>query len=553
VPTKRGDASGATGGQPTSEAKLEGLATVAATLFLWRWADPDLTGEENRIMPRLLLGLYLGRPRGGHFNKTEAAELMGLEPGKTAAKYIRLAKQRGWIMIDRSQGRGGRAQDILRPTQALITLVEQQLATILGVLGGKGIRFEQGPPPGTTSRMMDQQQPAAMTASSGVEHVETRQQKERPKTAVPGGQTRFVVLRPTAGDLGPYARKAADLVDAFHGSSAIRMELLEQLKNNIALSGRFDFHGGTCTSTIASLNWPLRVVAGSANVKSLADVVRSLFLSNADTVQIIPGTHHYGFADREHPDDLQTAHSVTSLFTSLLKPTYQRPVPGLFPADDLDGTLILLGGATSNAVTRLVLEYKRIDDVTGGFERVPEPVINLMCVPQADPNHAMLRITPEEEEPNWALVDGATGDVFRSEIDENGRPVTDHLTVIVLPNFLTEKSFKRGAKLVIFAGMHGVGTKASALLLQDYELLDLLQRSAIGAPAWRAIIKVNKIKHSSAKERPEPVSLDRTVHFRTLAISDHLHEEFINKFKQETHIPRAKRGRKIRNDGYKKG
>lgn len=108
--------------------RLAPLAQMICQLLHWHWGNGIFTSEEARIVPSLLLGVYVGKRDGQElYNKTEAAGLMGIEPGKTATKYVAFAEQSGWITIEEGIGRNGRKQQLLRPTDALRELVEKEL------------------------------------------------------------------------------------------------------------------------------------------------------------------------------------------------------------------------------------------------------------------------------------------------------------------------------------------------------------------------------------------------------------------------------------------
>ena len=143
------------------------LAEVAKMILQWRWTDSALTNEQNRMMSGLMVGAYLAALKGDSFNKTRAAEMMGIEPGKTAAKYVGLAEELGWITIDRSHGPGQRPQDVIQATSDLTALVEEQLRAIRRDLANQGMMVtRQLSEPISRSQHQDRRAQRAIAAAS---------------------------------------------------------------------------------------------------------------------------------------------------------------------------------------------------------------------------------------------------------------------------------------------------------------------------------------------------------------------------------------------------
>jgi hypothetical protein len=113
---------------------------------------------------------------------------------------------------------------------------------------------------------------------------------------------------------------------------------------------------------------------------------------------------------------------------------------------------------------------------------------------------------------------------FYAERDASGRLATDFLIITVTPNFLAERSFVRGERIISFAGLDGSGTKASALVLADADLLGRIQASVQGASSWQALVKVSQVNYRH--DRPTPVSLDRTIRSTALQLPPDILTEF---------------------------
>ena len=444
-----------------------------------RWFDGRFAAHEDLYMARLLFAVFDKHRAGEPLNKKAAADAMGAEDIKTARKYVALAEQEGFIIAVRDAN--DKRKERLSPTPLLERLLEEEVQTLQRQLEDPG---------------------------------------DAPRESVERDRTPTILRFPL--ELRPYARRAADLVEAIHGATTEqRSAFLNSLEGNLLLFADFRNDG---TAKVARLNGPWGMMQeGVVDGPCESETVRRLFLPNSNAIKILPGTHHYGFDNKAHPDDLEAAQSVAADCRQLLAPSKVTEEAGLFPADDLDGTLIFTGGVIANAATRLVLQYTRVGSKPDMLQRVENPVIPLRYEIDTDRTHSLLTIA-QEKEPNWGVLDTTTGERFSVECDAQQRPRSDYLMVTVVPNFLRQSSFDRGDRIVIFSGVHGAGTKASALLLRDANLLNRIRDSIRGAVAWQALIKVSRIGYGG--KRPVPLALETDVRSCVLRIPQHIVERF---------------------------
>jgi len=511
-------------------------------------------------MPTLLLAVYLADKRGETLTKKRASEIMRVDPGKTGAKYIALAEQHGLIRIERKPAEDLR-KDLLRPSARLKELIDCELVSVARIVGRalpvffpgeKGIGLQQRPTfgparPSASDRLPELHGMPAITVRPEPKHRERladadesgdmdaltvvppalAQAGEHDQRSHPGSVFAPHVLR-SLDELRPYADKAIDLVETFHRStSIIRAELLNNLQKNIALSGRLVWGSNQGKSLVSNLGrrWGI-VPQRSQNDRDLSDALRELLLSSADIVKVVPGTHSYNFPNVGHPDDLQAAHDLTQLFV-LLKAEPGRALDGLFLTDDFKGTLVLVGGVSSNALTRLVRQYIRVEG--GGLAPIENSLFKPAFVPDAHRDNPTVVIAPQETAPLWGIRDTIADDRLLPEIDKHNRLRTDYFTVTVVPNFLDEASYSKGSKIVIFAGLYGVGTMGGALLVQDVAFWNEIQKSVGSAKAWQALFQVNRIDYRGG--RPMPISLNKErEEWRCypLSVPGNLHRRFLD-------------------------
>lgn len=338
-------------------------------------------------------------------------------------------------------------------------------------------------------------------------------------------------LQPSAGQVGP-------LIDALQAPEA-QQKLREFIRSGrVALFAelRCEKAGRESLSRISRLDssWGLARSRKTPRAIFMAYFNR-LFCAQSTVLKVAPGTDH--FSDRSRrgyggPDDLDAAHFVEQ-FASRIGPKKVEAVGGLFSADSLNGTYFLIGGPASNALTRLVLEYKRSSS-EGTLERVSEPIANLRFQFDCKSATENIRITHKSVEPNWPVIDVQTGREFVPQTNDANFLETDYLLITVMPNFMHRDAYKNDEKIVIFSGSHGVGTKAVQLLFQSRALLDQLDAELRGCQAWQAVLSVDKIDRRT--NRPSPAHLSRKI----ICSEFDLDSRRIARFMSESQLPNEK-------------
>jgi hypothetical protein len=75
----------------------------------------------------------------------------------------------------------------------------------------------------------------------------------------------------------------------------------------------------------------------------------------------------------------------------------------------------------------------------------------------------------------------------------NGQPIEDRILITSVPNFLNKASLEANQRIVIFAGAHGVGTRALGLLIRNERVINELLSYAKHNAAWQAIVIVDQV------------------------------------------------------------
>ncbi|HEX2841384.1 hypothetical protein [Hyphomicrobium sp.] len=267
-------------------------------------------------------------------------------------------------------------------------------------------------------------------------------------------------------------------------------------QGKIPLMGEVSFGAGGSEVRLVGPNNP----ANSRAANFEPELVQELLFPSAENVKLIPGAHHLHYVGKIHPDDGEAAEILAALCTQMAA---VEPIidPGRSSLETFDGSLVLLGGPTSNAVTALLLEVTQKNPQRDAFASPIDPVVKLRYRPLSDWKAPWVKITDTDWEPVWGVEDAKTQEILRPQVDTNDRLVTDFLVVTVMPNFLNPAALARGDRIVIFDGVHGVSTRANGLLFQNARMLkDLIARSK-GSRSWQAVLTVSDIDYSGKRPR----------------------------------------------------
>src|SRR5262245_46744538 len=102
------------------------LAGTISAVLGWEWLDATYTSEARRHLPGLLIALYLADIDGHAMTMREACQAMGIDVVKTGPRYVRLAEERGLLVI-KERPPEDRRKTLITATTKVKKLVEGQL------------------------------------------------------------------------------------------------------------------------------------------------------------------------------------------------------------------------------------------------------------------------------------------------------------------------------------------------------------------------------------------------------------------------------------------
>ena len=146
-----------------------------------------------------------------------------------------------------------------------------------------------------------------------------------------------------------------------------------------------------------------------------------------------------------------------------------------------EGSSICLGGPVSNKLAAKILGTGAGSEVLHSFrtgERARFPV--------SFSSLGSLEHAPHQR-PQYELV---LGDRVSSYEDRDDR---DILLLTSVPQFLSPNYGVSNERITIVSGLHGSGTRAVGLLLEDEALLAMLEQRTRSFQAWQAVIHVKDV------------------------------------------------------------
>ncbi len=82
-----------------------------------------------------------------------------------------------------------------------------------------------------------------------------------------------------------------------------------------------------------------------------------------------------------------------------------------------------------------------------------------------------------------------------SAASKGDRLISDFLLISRLPNVFDRESYIKDEAIFLFGGAHGVGTKATDLILRDTSLLSKLTKRAGKTMYWQALFQIDGVDH----------------------------------------------------------
>lgn len=102
------------------------LAKQLVAFMRGDWLPDQWSKESRRFIPRLLIGVYIAQSEGMFLSKRAAAGVMDADPNTSGPKYIQMAAEAGWIVVEDHPH--DRRKHLVRPTKALMEIIEEQLS-----------------------------------------------------------------------------------------------------------------------------------------------------------------------------------------------------------------------------------------------------------------------------------------------------------------------------------------------------------------------------------------------------------------------------------------
>ena len=237
--------------------------------------------------------------------------------------------------------------------------------------------------------------------------------------------------------------------------------------------------------------------------------------------KFIPGTSHHLFPGEMHPDDQIAAATLANAMSLGIKEL--KIVDNFITLKNLEGMVVALGSPVSNYLSRIVMTYEYIDkDPSKGLVRDKEKsffdlpfefVMDADMLSKSGATAKRIIKGSVRQVPNWSLYSNIKNKLMVPIVSDDGQLKSDYLLITVVPNFFSKMDYDSGKTLILFAGTHGVGTKAVELLFRDEKLLKKLLKQVEHVDYWQAVIKVDKvIPRIGKKKRAEPFSISEKIH-----------------------------------------
>lgn len=189
---------------------------------------------------------------------------------------------------------------------------------------------------------------------------------------------------------------------------------------------------------------------------------------------------------------------------------------------DVGADIVLIGSPESEPLTRLIFGYAALPGNQGvRYLGGTIPLAYRWDEERSNTDEADCRYNGPDGSivirPNWPLYSMLPTElpIYPSLIDGINLE-TDYLIITKIPNFLTDLAWQRGRTIVSIAGLHGIGTRAIGLLLQNSAVMNTVMTQIDELPqknqSFQIVIKITEIDHSSA-DGSEP----RAVAFHAVA------------------------------------
>lgn len=187
---------------------------------------------------------------------------------------------------------------------------------------------------------------------------------------------------------------------------------------------------------------------------------------------------------------------------------------------DIEEDLVLFGSPESETFTRHLFGYK--------YSPLGDKLVHLGKIPlpfrwDEDPTSVVVRCLQYRHggsiaiRPNWPLFcSDQSRRVF--PLLKDGFLAEDYLLITRIPNYATVRSHQSGRAILSISGLHGIGTSAISLVLENSDIANQIADAAERDMWFQAVVRVSAITHDEVEGSiPVRVQLD---HLVNLAIPD---------------------------------
>lgn len=206
----------------------------------------------------------------------------------------------------------------------------------------------------------------------------------------------------------------------------------------------------------------------------------------------------YGFETEKffHSSTFLTTQEILNQLT-ILSPSHNHYIlDGLVNISFVDDNIICIGSPVNDKIARLSFNYQSKDryNFSRSKDFLPFNYVN----PLKDSNNLYRYIAGERHNiVNFSIeqqTNSGVKTIYTPTFNENNFLKTDYLLITKMPNIFLPNKDKH---ILIFGGIHGVGTEAIKLLFQSKDILEIIYKHTVdqGHHFFQSLIRIDKIQH----------------------------------------------------------
>lgn len=166
-----------------------------------------------------------------------------------------------------------------------------------------------------------------------------------------------------------------------------------------------------------------------------------------------------------------------------------------FPAPVfIDGDILCIGGPTSDPIAKLSfeLEGKQYQE-----KRKQEFAIDLPILQNYTNSNEIGKryISGQLKNINNSCFSINNEIIEPPKFDNNNLLKTDYLLITRIPNIINKEAFNKGSNVLIIGGLHGTGTEAIKLILNNINLLLDIYTIKKEHPYFQSLFRIDEIEH----------------------------------------------------------